>query len=77
MSNQSSCRILKFLGMDVKCDKSPSVPEKSSSTDESKLGGVQSQEELELEEREREEREWGWGLHLNKLNNNVKNHIII
>ena len=31
MSNQSSCRILKFLGMDVKCDK-------SSSTDEANLG---------------------------------------
>ena len=31
MSNRSSCRILRFLGMDVKCDK-------SSSTDESKLG---------------------------------------
>ena len=34
----SSCRILKFLGMDVKCDNSPSVPAKSSSTDEEKLG---------------------------------------
>ena len=31
MSNRSSCRILKFLGMDVKCDK-------SSSTDEANLG---------------------------------------
>ena len=40
MSNQSSCRILKFLGMDVKCDKSPSVPAKSSSTDEEKLGDI-------------------------------------
>ena len=62
MSNRSSCRILRFLGMDVKCDNSPSMPAKPSSTDESKLGGVQSQEEEWEREREleleREEREW-------------------
>ena len=53
MSNRSSCRILKFLGMDVKCDKSPSMPEKTSGSDTAKLGGVQSQEE-EWEPLERE-----------------------
>ena len=50
MSNQSSCRILRFLGMDVKCDKSSSVPEKTSGSDTAKLG------ESEGENREEE----GW-----------------
>jgi hypothetical protein len=51
MSNRSSCRILRFLGMDVKCDKSPSVSEKSSSTDEEKLGESEGEDMAEEEPR--------------------------